>query len=465
VSTILNSSTPRTAAGHTSGTTPRPLKVVAAPPSGSRSLRRNFAWTIAGNSVLAVSRLAMYVALAHRGGPSMVGEVVLAMAIATPISALAGLGLRGAQVTDTSGDFHFADYLALRLLTAVAALALTGAMASVGDYSSTLTGLIVVMAVVKAVESISEVFRALMQRQERMDHVGLATAIASALGVALMIAGVFLTGSALAGLVGLALGSGVTLLGYDLPVAMRLLRPTKSHGRGRLVRAMRLVRPRWNGATLLRLLRVTLPLGPVALMVSLTPNLPRYVVEDLLGEHALGVFAAIVGIGAIPSMVTVALGQASIARLARCYAEADSAGYWRLLRQHLATSFWPGAVLAALMAIAGNQLLGAIYGEPFAGYGYAAAWLMLASAAQQLTDPLGRGVEAMRRFWLHMLIRMGGNGLMVILLPLMVRSHGLSGAAVAILVSSLVTALCYAAAILVTFRASSHQGHSSWQIP
>jgi hypothetical protein len=58
----------------------------------------------------------------------------------------------------------------------------------------------------------------------------------------------------------------------------------------------------------------------------------------------------------------------------------------------------------------------------------------------------------MRRFWLHMLIRVVGIGVMLMLLPVLVRAHGLSGAAAAILLSSIAMSLLYTVAIVILLR-------------
>ena len=52
-------------------------------------------------------------------------------------------------------------------------------------------------------------------------------------------------------------------------------------------------RPRFESPVLLRLVRLALPLGLVMLLLSLNSNLPRYVIEQHLGERESGIFAAL----------------------------------------------------------------------------------------------------------------------------------------------------------------------------
>ena len=74
------------------------------------SLRANFRWTFAGNLIHALSHWGMLTVLARLGGPEMVGQFVLGLAVAAPIMALSMLQLRTVQVTDARGQYPFADY-------------------------------------------------------------------------------------------------------------------------------------------------------------------------------------------------------------------------------------------------------------------------------------------------------------------------------------------------------------------
>src|SRR5438105_229334 len=98
--------------------------VRAAPRPAPLSLRRNFAWTLAGNIVYAGCQWGMLVVLAKLGNPAMVGTFAFALAVTAPVVLASNLGLSTVQVTDRRGDYDFGHYLGLRLLTAVLSLAI-----------------------------------------------------------------------------------------------------------------------------------------------------------------------------------------------------------------------------------------------------------------------------------------------------------------------------------------------------
>src|SRR5690606_20475603 len=83
------------------------------------SLRRNFAWTFAGNSVYMASQWGMLVVLAKLGSPSVVGQFAYALAIVSPAILFGNLQLRAILATDIETEYEFGDYVALRLLTSM----------------------------------------------------------------------------------------------------------------------------------------------------------------------------------------------------------------------------------------------------------------------------------------------------------------------------------------------------------
>ncbi|RPI15197.1 MAG: hypothetical protein EHM65_04200, partial [Acidobacteriales bacterium] len=93
------------------------------------SLRRNFAWTFTGNALLGASQWAVLSLLAKLGGGEMLGQYALALAVTTPVAMLSHLNLRAVLATDMEHRHAFGDYLTVRLVTTVLALAAIAAMA------------------------------------------------------------------------------------------------------------------------------------------------------------------------------------------------------------------------------------------------------------------------------------------------------------------------------------------------
>jgi O-antigen/teichoic acid export membrane protein len=99
-----------------------------------RSLRQNARWTLASNISYAACQWGVIVCLAKLGSPEIVGRFGLGLAIASPVIVLTQLQLRSVLVTDSKQAFRFGEYLALRLILTMVALAAIAGLAWMEGY-------------------------------------------------------------------------------------------------------------------------------------------------------------------------------------------------------------------------------------------------------------------------------------------------------------------------------------------
>lgn len=404
---------------------------------GPLSLKLNFSWTLFGNLAQAVCRYATLVLLVHFCGLAVAGLYALAMALCTPIWSLALLGLRGALTTDAEDEFAFADYLAVRLISsAVAMIALTVAVL-LGDYGLDAVAIILLIAVAKFFENLSEIFHGRLQQNERMDRVAIAMAIRGAAGVVLMFPAAMLTGSPVAVVAAFPIAMGLTFFFWDLPCAAMLDRASGTAGRDSAFWRAPL---RWSA--LGRLSVMALPIAVSGFLVSLVPQLPKYVIGSLLGAEAVAVYTLIAYWITLGMTIVTALGNTAAPRLAKYYAAGRHRAFASLLARILLVVAAMGAagVVAALgLPLLGEDLLARL-GPGVTDLPRVVLALSIFAAMLYLTGPLGRALNAMRRFWGQVATRCVGIALAMAILPRMVGARGLAGAADAMAISSAVVA-------------------------
>src|SRR5262249_3654161 len=111
---------------------------------------------------------------------------------------------------------------------------------------------------------------------------------------------------------------------------------------------------------------LALPLGAVTMLFTLSANLPRYFVEQRLGEGPLGIFAALAYVTVVGQVLSNSLGQAAAPRLAAHYA----AGEPRAFRVLVLKLTGAGAAVAAagvlVALVAGRFLLALLYRPEYA---------------------------------------------------------------------------------------------------
>jgi O-antigen/teichoic acid export membrane protein len=156
------------------------------------------------------------------------------------------------------------------------------------------------------------------------------------------------------------------------------------------------LRPAWDRAAAGRLLRIGLPLGAVALLISLNSNLPRYFVEHYFGKALLGAFAAMAYLLVAGTTVTAALAQSCGPRLARNYADGDLRAFRRLLGKMMLIGAVLGLGALAVAAVAGRQVLTLLYRPEYAFAARSFAWLMAAGAVAYVASFLNTAMVVVR---------------------------------------------------------------------
>ena len=415
------------------------------------SLRANFSWTLAGNLVYAGCQWGMLVVLAKLGSPEMVGQFALGLAVTAPIMLFANLQLRGIQVTDARREYQFGDYLRLRLITTLLALLAIAGIALASGYRWETTLVIIALGIAKAIESISDIFYGLLQQHERMDRIAKSMMIKGALSLGILSAGVYATGSVMWGAAGLAAAWATILACYDIPNGILLLRRTPQPSASAHTQARTL--QRWDRAALAKLVWMALPLGLVMLLISLNTNIPRYFIERYQGVRELGIFAALAYLIVAGNTVASALGQSASSRLAKYYAAGDNPAFRNLLLKLAGIGALMGAVGILAALVAGRSILTLLYRPEYAAYVDVFVLLVIDAGLGFVASFLGYGMSAARYFRIQLPLFILVTGAAVLMCIFLVPSQGLYGAAIALIISSIVQLIGSLAIIAHALRA------------
>lgn len=394
-----------------------------------------------GNVVYATCQWGMLSVLAKLGSPEMVGQFALGLALTAPVFMFTNLQLRGIQATDARREYAFGDYLGLRLIATALALLVIVAIILGSGYRRETALVILAVGVAKSFESISDVFYGLLQQHEQMDRIAKSMMIKGPLSLIMLTTGVCLTGSVFWGTMGLVVAWALILIGYDFHSGVLILKPTLQSTTLTLTEKYYppALRPRWERRTLIRLAWLALPLGIVMMLISLNTNIPRYFIEQYLGERQLGIFAAIAYLMVAGNTVIMALGQSASPRLAKHYATGNRRAFFVLLLKLVSIGILLGCVCVAVALIAGREILALLYQPEYARLDVF-VWLMVAAGIFYSVSFLNFGMTAIRAFQaqlpLFALVVVTNALVCLWLIPY----SGLNGAAIALIIANLVHA-------------------------
>jgi O-antigen/teichoic acid export membrane protein len=388
-----------------------------------------------GNLVYAGSQWGILVVFTKLGRPEMVGQFTLGLAVTAPIFMLTNLQLRQIQATDAKQLYQFRDYLGLRVLSSQLAVLAVVTISLVSGYRWQTMVVVMLLGLAKGLESMSDVCYGLLQKHERMDRIALSLMMRGPLALLLLGLGVWSSGSAIGGVLGLILAWGTVLIGYDLTNAVRLLEAQGSH---RSIRRLDLgrLRPNWNAAKLLPLIKLALPLGLVMMLSSLSANLPNYFMISRLGERELGIFNAIAYLMVAGNIIVGALGDSASPRLAKNYAAGDRGAYSLLLFRLVGIGFVLGAAAVAIAALGGGTLLSLLYSPDYAERKTLFVALMAASGMQYMASFLGYGLTAARYFRIQVPLLLTSVVSLAIACYWLIPSQGLMGAAFSLMLAA-----------------------------
>jgi O-antigen/teichoic acid export membrane protein len=401
-----------------------------ASPVAERSLRLNVSWTFAGNVFYAACQWGMLVVLAKLGSPEMVGRFALALAVTAPVFMFTNLQLRAVQATDRSHQFAFADYLRLRILSTGLAFSVIAGLAAWSHYQFWIAAVILMVGFAKGSESISDAIYGLVQWHERMDLIARSMMLKGLVSLAAFAVTVALTRSLVMGAAALAMAWSLVLITYDFSLARKFVstRPVPAGHHPSL--------PRFTRDTLLRLTRLSIPLGITATLGSLILNVPRYFIEHYAGARALGFFAAVAYLMVAGNLVTNAIAQSATPRLASLYASGEVRAFRTLLLKLCAAAAVPGIAGLLVAVLAGKLVLRLLYRADYESYSGVFTLLMIATAIYCVTAILTNAMTAARIFKPQPALLAAVMLLSAAACYFWIPAHGLAGAAYAIILAA-----------------------------
>jgi len=414
--------------------------VTAAAVVGS-PLRIAFGWTLAGNLIYYGCQWGMLSVLAKLGNPAIVGQFALGVAIAAPVFMFTNLQLRGVQATDSRSDFAFSDYFTLRCMATCVGLATVLAIVSFSRYDHQTSLIVVLVALAKVVESLSDVILGLMQKNERLDQMATSLALKGAASILVFTGAFWRFRSLIAAVAAMGLSWLLVFLTYDLPVARRAGEP------GTFLLNT-------NIPILRQLTLLSLPLGFVMSLMSLNTNIPRYILEHYKGPSEFGIYASLAYMGTAASLVINALGQSTSARLSRMFANQQFRGFKSLLRKFVLLGISIGIFGVPAAALFGRCVLSLVYRPEYALYLNVLVVMVATTSVLAIASFLGYGMTAARSFKAPLIV-ISGSTLATILLSFgLIPRFGLMGAAFALLSGAVVQAFGFTVGIMLELKSA-----------
>lgn len=375
--------------------------------------------------------MGLVIILAKLGSKELVGQYALGMAVAMPVYQLADLQLRVVQATDAKDDFLFGHYLGLRLLTTPLAFLVVIGLAWALGYRWETTLVVGGVALSRGVDSIRDCIHGPIQKYERLDLVSISIILRNIASLGVFILVFYYTlGHLLLAVLSQVIVGIVVLLAFDCPRGAMVLKTQN----GILI-------PQFDRRILVKLARLSLPLGLVTMIISINANFPRYLLEHYLGEGAVGIFTALAQLPLAGGIVMTALGHANLPRMARGFASGNISSFIKLVWRLVGC----GVLLGALLVLGawgwGRPIILMAYGPEYAEHENSLLLLIVAGGISYISSGLGYGLNATRAYFRYFVFYAISAGLGIISGVVLIPAYGLEGAGWTVCGSNLLNCL------------------------
>lgn len=407
------------------------------------SMRRNFLWSFVGYTVYGLSQWVLLIVLARFCDPEAVGQFALGLAVTAPILFLLNMNLRGVQATDATGEYHFSEYMAVRLATTPIGLGMIAAFVWAMGYPGRTSLAVILVGIAKSIEAITDIQYGLFQRHERMDIVCASIVSKGVLSVALMGGFLLLVPDLLFGLIGLCFAWLLVGAFFDLPQSAKLASRS-----GSLKALIAPVRP----GVAVRLVCSAIPLGATGFLGSLQASVPRLIIERSLTTRDVGIFSALAYFLMIGSRIVLSINQSTSARQAIYLQSGRVKLFLTLIARLILINIALGAAGIAVAALAGEPLLRAIYGPDYAQHSGTFLIIMASGALVYVSASLEHSCTAARIIGAQAPILLAAVVTLSAACVLMVPQLGIAGAAIAMLAAAAVQLVGYSLALRAGLR-------------
>lgn len=406
------------------------------------SLKENFSWNFMGSVVYSLSQFLILVLLNKLGSPAMVGLYSIGLAITTPIIMLTNLQLRQIQATDTTDDYVFNDYFGLRIITGLVAIIFTIVIIIFSNYELHKSIIILLVVLNKVVDSYSDVIYGQLQQRERMDYIGKSRVMKGILTLVVVGLMLLMTEDLIFSLVALNLTWVLTFWFYD---------------RNKVKLFINNVKPFFNFKKMKKLTVLALPLGVVMMLGSLDTNLPRIIVEKILGEDALGYFTSIAYLIVAGNLFIQSIGQAFSPKLAKLYKKNSLKSFYKIIIMLILLGMTIGIIGLLISLLFSDLILSLLYDVSYTEYSYLLILIMVSGIFNYSASFLGYSITAMRLFKIQPYIGLVGVIVTTTSSLILIPQFELTGAAYTLIIGSIAHFLARLIVILVNLKIKKSQ--------
>lgn len=388
------------------------------------STKAKYIWNLIGCTLNALLTVVLMLVVNRFIGEEAGGLFSFAFANAQVMQYIALFEVRPFQVTDIDKHYSFASYFTLRMFSTAAMLGCAAGYVLLSGYDPFKKQVLGLLCLFKAMDACVDLFAAAYQQNDRVDLAGKNMAFRTALSMVAFTLAIGISKDLRVGGIAMCLAMLLSWLSFDFRAYHRF--PD--------------IRCRLRFSQLRSIVLAVLPLAAASVLRAYTVNAPKYAIDRVLGDAAQNRY----GILFLPAMVINLFGTFLFYPKLHELTEDWKCGRYRKLSAYIRRlmCILAGATVAGMAAAVflGIPILSALYNTPLGGDRGVMALLMLFGGLNAAEIFLYYVVVSIRKQVLPVIVYAASSALSAVLSALLVRTGGLIGAGLMlVIVFSLIT--------------------------
>lgn len=308
-------------------------------------------WSFVGNAVFALSQWALVTIIARFGTSEDLGIYSIALALTAPLVLFFNFQLRVILATDTQREINFSQYLGGRIIHLTFSYIIIIPIALIYGQDVKTTLVILVIGLVKYIESLSDIIMGYFQKVSRIELIGKSQILRGVYTVVLVGGIYILTNNILLSTVGMLVVMVTRFYLFDI----------------KKVKKYTTVKPVFD-KSVARLAKLGFPLGVTSLIVSLNTNIPRYLLDYFMGADFVGVFSALYYILIAGNMVITPISLLAAPKIAFAY-NSDKKKFVRVIFTLVMSGTFVFFIIFLPVYFKSELILSLVYGHEYSVYG------------------------------------------------------------------------------------------------
>lgn len=381
-------------------------------------IKEGIAWNSAGNFIYLFFQWLLSYVVIRLLGYETAGIFSLAIAITNSFFGIASYTMRSYQVSDVNGEYSKNTYVESRIITCLGFFIVCVGYTVISRYDSYTAMCIVVYALFKVSEAMSDVFQGVLQLRFRLDIVGISFSIKGVFEFLAFLAAILVLGDLLSALIALTVVSFAIVAFYDFRKAYE----------GKYEDSA-------SFKTVKALLVACLPMALYGLLFNAAGQVPRIFIEWGMGAEALGYYTSIAMPVVIIQVSASFIFSPLVTPLAQYVKDGDRQLFLGMVKKAVFFVAVIAVVSFAAFYLAGEWLLMLLFGDSIAPYTYLLLPLVGCAVLTALSWFIASLVTVLRQ--LRTLVFMSFISLLIVLLGSapFIQLFGMNGASFILIIA------------------------------